>query len=202
MFGRKSRHFWGMERWFAGCNGALCSALARGSHMTNLYLSTSMNHLVNATTQLASRLPSFPCRVLAYRESVPSGLCGSYVSLSGEKTEHIIGLLSNPLGWESLSRSLDHDFPLAEPRGLVEGACEISKIVAEAFRSTLPEAALSVVGLPLFAEGAVSSGRRIDLQAADVALGSSLVLLVLFSRSLEKRPALQNSSSPISGGAA
>lgn len=170
--------------------------------MTNIHLSASMNQLVSATTQLSSRLPSFPCRVLAYRESVPSGLCGSYVSLSGEKTEHIVGLLSNPLGWEALSRALDHDFPLAEPRGLVEGACEIGKIVADAFRSALPDTASSIVGLPLFAEGAVSSGRRIELQAADLALGSSLVLMVLFSRSLERRPALRSSRSPISGGAA
>jgi hypothetical protein len=169
--------------------------------MTNLHLSSFMNQLVSAATQLSSRLPSFPCRVLAYRESVPSGLCGSYVSLSGEKTEHIVGLLSNPLGWESLSRSLDRDLPLAEPRGLVEGACEIGKIVADAFRSKLPDAPISILGLPLFAEGMVSSGRRIELQAADMALGSSLVLLVLFSRSLEARPALRSSGSAINGGA-
>lgn len=171
------------------------------SHMTNLLLSSFMNQLVSAATQLSSRFPSFPCRVLAYRESVPSGLCGSYVSLSGEKTEHIVGLLSHPLGWETLSRSLDHDLPLAEPRGLVEGACEIGKIVADAFRSKLPDAAASIVGLPLFAEGMVSSGRRIELQAADIALGSSLVLLVLFSRSLETRPVMRSAGSPINGGA-
>jgi hypothetical protein len=169
--------------------------------MTNLHISTFMSQLVSAATQLSSRFPSFPCRVLAYRESVPSGLCGSYVSLSGEKTEHIVGLLSHPLGWETLSRSLDHDLPLAEPRGLVEGACEIGKIVADAFRSKLPDAAASIVGIPLFAEGMVSSGRRIELQAADIALGSSLVLLVLFSRSLEARPVLRSSGSPINGGA-
>ena len=84
-----------------------------------------MNQLVTAVSQLSARLPSFPCRVLAYRESVPTGLCGSYVSLSGEKTEHIVGLLSHPLGWEALSRALDHDLPLPESRGLVEGACEV-----------------------------------------------------------------------------
>ncbi len=161
-----------------------------------------MSQLVSAMTQLSARLPSFPCRVLAYRESVPTGLCGSYVSLSGQKTEHIIGLLSHPLGWETLSRSLDHDLPLAESRGLVEGACEMAKIVADTFRSRLPEVSASVVGLPLFAEGMVSSGRRTELQAADIALGGSLVLMVLFSRSHEARPAVRSSSSPITGGAA
>ncbi len=159
-----------------------------------------MNQLVTAMTQLSSRMPSFPCRVLAYRESVPSGLCGSYVSLSGERAEHIVGLLSHPLGWESLSRALDHDCPLLESRGLVEGACEIGKIVADAFRTCLPDAAASIVGLPLFAEGMVSSGRRIELQAADVALGGSLVLVVLFSRSHEARPALRSPGSKSQGG--
>lgn len=159
-----------------------------------------MSQLVSAVTQLSSRLPSFPCRVLAYRESVPSGLCGSYVSLSGEKTEHIVGLLSHPLGWETLSRSLDTDLPLAEARGLVEGACEMGKIVADAFRSKLADGAVSVVGLPLFAEGMVSSGRRSELHAADVALGGTLVLLVLFSRSPD-RLLNRSSTHPLSGGA-
>jgi|GEM_PF-6481770 len=168
--------------------------------MTKPHPSSFMNQLLSAVTQLSSRLPSFPCRVLAYRESVPSGLCGSYVSLSGEKTEHIVGLLSHPLGWETLSRSLDNDLPLAESRGLVEGACEMGKIVADAFRSRLTDGAVSVVGLPLFAEGMVSSARRIELSAADVALGSSLVLLVLFSRS-ETRPVSRNSGFPSHGGA-
>lgn len=159
-----------------------------------------MNQLVTAVSQLSARLPSFPCRVLAYRESVPTGLCGSYVSLSGEKTEHIVGLLSHPLGWEGLSRALDHDLPLPESRGLVEGACEVGKIVADAFRSRLPDGSVSVLGLPLFVEGMVSSGRRIELQAADVALGSSLVLLVLFSRFSPVRPALSGPGSSLAGG--
>jgi len=159
-----------------------------------------MNQLVSAMTQLSSRLPSFPCRVLAYRESVPSGLCGSYVSLSGERTEHIVGLLSHPLGWENLSRALDRDCPLLESRGLVEGACEIGKIVAHAFLACLPDGAASIVGLPLFAEGTVSSGRRIELQAADVVLGDSLVLLVLFSRSRDAYPALRSAGSTSQGG--
>lgn len=142
-----------------------------------------MSQLVSAVTQLSSQLSSFSCRVLAYRESVPTGLCGSYVSLSGERAEHIVGLLSHPLGWEALGKALDHDAPRGEPRGLVEGACELTKLVAEAFRRKLPGGA-GVVGLPLFADGTVSSGRYVELQAADIALGSSLVLLVLFSHSL------------------
>lgn len=169
--------------------------------MTKPNPSSFMNQLVNAMTELSSRLPSFPCRVLAYRESVPSGLCGSYVSLSGEKTDHIIGLLSHPLGWEALSRSLDHDLPRRESRGLVEGACEIGKIVADAFRCRVPETSSLVVGLPLFAEGMVSSGRRIELQAADVALGGSLVLLVLFSRTQHAQAAALCGGSPSNGGA-
>ena len=160
-----------------------------------------MSQLVSAMTQLGSRLASFPFRVLAYRESVPTGLCGSYVSLSGEGAEHIVGLLSHPLGWEALGKALDHDAPRAEPRGLVEGACDLSRIVAEAFRRRLPQAERAVVGLPIFADGMVSSSRHVELQAADIALGSSLVLLVLFSRSSYELSPRRGSLRPAEGEA-
>ena len=167
--------------------------------MTKPHPTSSMSQLVSAVTQLSSQLSSFPCRVLAYRESVPTGLCGSYVSLSGERAEHIVGLLSHPLGWEALSKALDHDAPRPEPRGLVEGACELTKIVADAFRRKLPGG--GVVGLPLFADGMVSSGRHVELTAADIALGSSLVLLVLFTRSALDVSVLRGSLRPAEGEA-
>lgn len=141
-----------------------------------------MNQLVSVMTQLSRQLKSFPCRVLAYRESVPTGLCGSFVSITGGSTEHIVGLLSHPLGWESLSRALDHDAPRAESRGLVEGACELSRIVADSLRKQLPQGDRATVGVALFADGMVSSCRYVDVHAAELALGGSLVLLVLFSR--------------------
>lgn len=141
-----------------------------------------MNQLVSVMTQLNRQLRSFPCRVLAYRESVPSGLCGSFISLTGATAEHIVGMLSHPLGWESLARALDHDAPRPEARGLVEGACELSRVVAESFRRHLSQGPAVTVGVPLFADGTVSSCRTVDVQAAELALGGSLVLVVLFSR--------------------
>jgi hypothetical protein len=144
-----------------------------------------MSHLLNAARQLHVSLASFSCRVLAYRESVPSGMCGSYVTVLASDAEHVVGLLSTPLGWESLSRALDHDAPDAQPRGIVEGACELSRIVGHAFREQLRGDAM--VGAPLFADGLVSSGRQVEQQAVDVAFGSCSVLLVLFSRVLPRR---------------
>lgn len=141
-----------------------------------------MNQLVSAITDLQGKLASFPCRVLAYRESVPSGLCGSYVSVSSESADHIVGLLSHPLGWEALGRALDHDLPGPERRGLVEGACDLTRIVAHNFQRQLRGGPASAVGVPLFADGMVSSSRYVELQAADIALGSCLALLVLFTR--------------------
>lgn len=141
-----------------------------------------MNQLVSVMIQLHRQLRSFPCRVLAYRESVPTGLCGSFVSVAGAATEHIVGLLSHPLGWESLARALDHDAPRPDARGLVEGACELTHIVADAFRRQLPHGVMATVGVPLFADGLVSSCRGVEIHAADLALGGSLVLLVMFSR--------------------
>jgi hypothetical protein len=149
-----------------------------------------MHQLVGAMSDLQGKLASFPCRVLAYRESLPSGLCGSYVSVSSESAEHIVGLLSNPLGWESLGRALDRDLPGPEPRGLVEGACELTRIVAHTFRRQLRGCAASAIGVPLFTDGMVSSSRYVELQAADVALGDCLVLLVLFTRAALEREAV------------
>ena len=176
--------FRGSIGWFAGCTVSLQSAAKRArSPMTSPHPASFMYRLVSSTTELGHRMPSLACRVLAYRETLPSGLCGSYVSLSGGQSEHIVGLLSHPLGWENLGRALDHDLPQSHPRGLIEGACEVGRIVADAFKSSLKDPTSYVLGLPLFVEGVVSSGRLIELAAADVALGNSLVLLVLFSRS-------------------
>jgi hypothetical protein len=119
--------------------------------------------------------------VLAYRECVPSGLFGVYVSLCGPSAEHVVGLLAPQLVWESLAELLDRDRPRGEARGVVEGGCELARTVAEAFRATLPDAEC-VVGLPLFAEGMVSGGRRLELQVTDVSFGGHPVLVVLFTR--------------------
>lgn len=142
-----------------------------------------MNQLVSALSQLSLDLVSLPCRVLAYREFVPSGLCGSYVSLSGGGAEHIVGILSHPVGWEALGSALDRELPRSERRGIVEGACELTKIVAELFQRRALDGVQTIMGLPLFVDSPVSSGRQIELQAVDVALGNATALVVLFSRS-------------------
>lgn len=155
-----------------------------------------MNQLLAAVTELHSRLPSFPCRVLAYRESVPSGLSGVYVSLCGAHTEHVIGLLAAGTAWQALAQALDRDRPSSEPRRVVEGACELSRALAESFRHTLPDSQC-VIGLPLFTEGMVSGGRNLHLQVSDVVLAGSPVLLVLFSRGIEPQTAsLEPGQSP------
>lgn len=140
-----------------------------------------MNQLLAAVTELHTRLPSFPCRVLAYRECVPNGLFGVYVSLSGPSAEHVVGLLAAQPVWELLAELLDRDRPRSEARSVVEGGCELARAVAEAFRATLPDAEC-VVGLPLFAEGMVSGDRRLELQVTDVSFGGHPVLVVLFTR--------------------
>jgi hypothetical protein len=160
-----------------------------------------MNQLLAAVTELHRRLPSFPCRVLAYREAVPSGLSGVYVSLCGATTEHVIGLLAAGTTWQALTLALDRDCPRNEARRVVEGACEISRALAESFRHTLPDGQC-VIGLPLFAEGMVSGGRRLKLQVCDVVLAGSPVLLVLFSRGLEPPPSALDPGPASQGDAA
>lgn len=150
--------------------------------MSQLLTSVFMNHLICAAETLGVYLPSLPCRVLDFRESVPSGLCGSYVCLLAEGTQHLVGVLSRPLGWETLSGALDHDCPLPQARGIVEAACELGTIMTERFQARLGCVSAGAIGLPLFAEGPVRSHPSARLLAADIALGDTLALLVLFSR--------------------
>jgi hypothetical protein len=121
--------------------------------------------------------------------------------LCGAHTEHVIGLLAPATTWEALTQALERDRPRREPRGVVEGACEISRTLAESFRHTLPDSQC-VIGLPLFAEGMVSGGRRLQLQVCDVVLAGNPVLLVLFSRNIEAKPASARTGQPPQGDAA
>ena len=126
--------------------------------------------------QAASRAA---CRVLAYRESVPSGLSGAFVALVGENRSFQIGLLADPLSWQSLDALL----PDAAP-GLAGAhvAARLVTLTARALQASVPEAATLTLGLPLFVDGGVVVGADTAAQAADIVLGQTRALLVLLER--------------------
>jgi hypothetical protein len=133
--------------------------------------------------------PELAFRVLAYRESIPANLAGSYVALTGAELALQIGLLSDMLGWQSLSQAHDPDPALSRQR-VVEVSSELVLRLASAFRGRCADVRETRIGLPLFVEGGVAVDGRHDVQAADIVLGSTRALLVV----LTARPALTGST--------
>jgi hypothetical protein len=129
--------------------------------------------------------PELSFRVLAYRESIPTGLAGCYVALTGADRALQIGFLSDMLGWQSLSEAHDPDPALSRQR-VVEVSSELVLRLARAFRRRWADEREVTIGLPLFVEGGVALDGRHEVQAADIALGATRALLVV----LTPRPAL------------
>jgi hypothetical protein len=124
--------------------------------------------------------PELAFRVLAYRESIPANLAGCYVALTGAELALQIGLLSDMLGWQSLSQAHDPDPELSRQR-VVEVSSDLVLRLASAFRGRCSDVREATIGLPLFVEGGVAVDGRHDVQAADIVLGSTRALLVVLT---------------------
>jgi len=145
------------------------------SHRTPSVTLSTLIASVTAVGQ-ASRVA---CRVLAYRESVPSGSSGAFVALVGEQRSFQIGLLSDPLGWQSLDALVQGD-----AGGLAEAhvAARLVTLTARALQASVPEAAALTLGLPLFVDDGVAIGQDTEVRAADIVFGQTRALLVLLER--------------------
>jgi hypothetical protein len=128
---------------------------------------------VSAVVNTAER----PCRVLAYRESIPVGLAGAYVSLTGPERALQVGFLSDWLGWQQLARGGAGEVPV---RGAIVAQAE-ELVVAAARALAEADGHEFVLGLPLFVEGAVTTGAQNRVQAADIVIGMTRALLVLLA---------------------
>ena len=123
-----------------------------------------------------------PSRVLAYRESVPSGLLGAYLSAVGKSRRFQIGLLTDEGGSHQLVRLLARG-----PQIL----CRPNQNHREILGKLLLHAATSFVarldpeglqlGPVLFVDGTVHAARSLTVRAADVAFGCTRALLVLMT---------------------
>ena len=140
-----------------------------------------MSTLLTSMAVLCRTLHRFPCRVLAFRESVPPGLSGSFVAVAGAGRSLQIGLLADPMGWQALSQALHEDASTA-PQDVAQGASELATAAATAFKQGLPDSADLTLGMPLFVDGGVVVGEDTEIQAADVVLGSTRALLVLLDQ--------------------
>jgi len=142
--------------------------------------SATMTALLAGISSLSSPGARLSCRVLAYRESIPPGLSGGYVSLTSERRALQIGLLSDILGWRSLHGVVEPDEARARDE-VIEVARDLVTVVAHAFAGELLDEPALSIGLPLFVEGGVLAGPETDVQAADIVLGSTRALLVLLT---------------------
>jgi hypothetical protein len=140
-----------------------------------------MSALLASMTSLSQTLHRFPCRVLAFRESVPPGLSGSFVAVAGGGRSLQIGLMSDPMGWQTLSQAL-HTQTSSTPETLVNGASELTAAAAIAFKHELPDGAQLTLGMPLYVDGGIVVSDDTEVQAADVVLGSTRALLVLIDQ--------------------
>lgn len=150
--------------------------------MYNRAPSVTLSALLASVARVGESSNRFTSRVLAYRESVPPGLSGAFVALAGENRSFQIGLLSDPLGWQSL----DALVRAAEPTGIdAHVASTLVTWIARTLQASIPEASELALGLPLFVDGGVVVGKDTEVQAADVVLGQTRALLLLLER---KRP--------------
>ena len=149
--------------------------------MSNRVPSPTMTILLASMTSLGQTLHRFPCRVLAYRESVPPGLSGSFIAVAGASRSLQIGLMSDPIGWQALSQALEESAPTSSD-AMVHGASELAFAAARAFKAGLPDGDELTLGMPLFVDGGLVVGSDTEVHAADVVLGSTRALLVLLDQ--------------------
>jgi hypothetical protein len=152
--------------------------LAHRHRMSQRSPSVTLSTLIASVTAVG-QAARVACRVLAYRESVPLGSSGAFVALVGENLAFQVGLLSDPLGWQSLDGLVHDDTP--ELAG-AHVAARFVTLAARALKASVPEARGLALGLPLVVDGGVLVGKDTAVQAADIVLGQTRALLVLLER--------------------
>jgi hypothetical protein len=122
-----------------------------------------------------------PCRVLAYRESIPLGLAGSFVAVAGGGRSFQVGVLCDPLGWSALAETLGAHAVLSA-ESPVNASAEVTTFAARGLIVGLQGAGALSLGMPLFVDGGVVVGEQTEIHAADVVLGGTRALVVLLER--------------------
>jgi hypothetical protein len=122
-----------------------------------------------------------PCRVLAYRESIPVGLSGSFVAVAGGGRSFQVGVLCDPLGWSALAETLG-EHALRPSEGPVNASADVTTFAARGLIEGLRGAGPLSLGMPLFVDGGVAVGKETEIHAADVVLGGTRALVVLLER--------------------
>lgn len=149
--------------------------------MSDLLPASTLRALLAGMTALAEAHQRLPCRVLAYRESIPPGLSGSFVAVAGGGRSFQVGVLCDPLGWHALAAVLGEQ-SLRATESPVNASADIATFAARGLIAGLPGAGVLSLGMPLFVDGGVAVGTDTETHAADVVLGTTRALVVLLER--------------------
>jgi hypothetical protein len=140
--------------------------------------STVFDCLLQGMERTSTRLGLPGCRVLAYRESVPVGMSGVYVSLVDVHRAFHIGLLSDPVGCRELSEAATAS---GERMSMVAGLCKLTMDLVHGFGQEIRAVSLRA-GIPIFSETPPFVCSNVLVETAHIALGRVRAMLALFQR--------------------
>ncbi len=143
--------------------------------------SNALGALLAGMSSLDKPQPRLPCRVLAYRESIPFGLSGSFVAVAGGGRSFQVGVLCDPLGWSTLAETLG-EHALRPSESPVSASADVTMFAARGLVVGLADEGSLSLGMPLFVDGGVAVGRDTEVHAADVVLAGTRALVVVLER--------------------
>ena len=135
--------------------------------------------LIDAASALCESVPRLAeCRVLAYRDSLPPGLIGSYVPVLGSDTSIHVGILSDVCSCDALAWLTD-GVGVRSELGTRTALSELAQRLAWGLaRRTNPGAPLAV-GAPVFVDGIARRTRSACVRAVEVVFGVTRATLVV-----------------------
>lgn len=149
--------------------------------MSESFPSNALGALLAGMHALDRPHQRLPCRVLAYRESIPLGLSGSFVAVAGGGRSFQVGVLCDPLGWSALADTLG-DRGIGPSESPLNASADVTTFAARGLIVGLPGIGALSLGMPLFVDGGVAVGKETEVHAADVVLGGTRALVVLLER--------------------
>jgi hypothetical protein len=135
--------------------------------------------LVAAASALCESSPRLAeCRVLAYRDSLPPGLIGSYVPvIDGDSSIHV-GILSDACSCDALAWLIDDSAAHSALRTR-SALSELTQRLAAGLSRRSETGAPLAVGAPVFIDGIARRTRGACVRAVEVAFGVTRATLVV-----------------------
>ena len=135
-----------------------------------------MRALIDAGSALCESSPGLSdCRVLAYRDSLPPGLIGSFVPVLGSEGSIHVGILSDVCSCDALAWLLD----VGSTRSGLATRTTLSELAQRLACELARRSGALPVGDAVFVEGIVRRTRNTCLRAVEVAFGVTRATLVV-----------------------